>query len=248
MLKPAIILVTLVVIALAAYAAYAARATWIRDKIAMLSAPASSVHAAGNASLPAKGTKPRVVLIGDSRIAQWPLAALSERFEIINRGVGGETVPQIAQRFGTDAIALKPDAIVIEAGINDLVAAVFMDEPEKRRVAGNIGETLRRLAAQAAASGSRVFVATVIPPGRPDLFRLQVWKESLRDLVVETNADLRRSRWPERVSLMDLSPVLLSGDQRQLPDAYRLDTLHLNEAGYQRMTEALASHLQSHLR
>ena len=70
----------------------------------------------------------------------------------------------------------------------------------------------------------------------------------LRDLVVETNADLKRSKWPERVSLLDLSPVLLSGDQRKLPDAYRLDTLHLNEAGYQRMTEALASHLQSHLR
>ena len=78
---------------------------------------------------------------------------MSERFEIINRGVGGETVPQIAQRFGADAIALKPDVIVIEAGINDLVAAVFMDEAEKRRVASNIGETLRRMAEQAAAVG-----------------------------------------------------------------------------------------------
>jgi len=243
MLKPIAIALCLG-IALSLYAAYAMRAAWIKDKIATLSAPASAMYAPENANLPPKGSKPRIVLIGDSRIAQWPTAAMAGQWEIINRGIGGETVAQLVQRFDTDAIALDPDVIVIEAGVNDLVAATFLDDAEKQQVARSVGESLRQLASKAAAAHRRVIIATVIPPAKPDFFRRPVWNEMLRDLVAGVNADLKGARWPDRVSLIDLLPVLQAEDQKKVPDEYRLDTLHLNEAGYRRLTEALASHLQ----
>ncbi len=232
--------------ALTLYAAFSARATWIKEKIAALSAPPSSLYASANAKLPPKGANPRVVLIGDSRIAQWPTAALAEKWEIISRGIGGETTHQLALRFFTDAIALDPDIIVIEAGINDLVAASFMDDASKLVVASNTDKTLRQLADQATTSGRQTLVATIIPSARPEIWRLPVWSESLIDLVAEVNASLKQAQLPDRARLIDLSSVV-STDNKTLSDSYRLDTLHLNEAGYVRLTAALIRDLESAL-
>jgi lysophospholipase L1-like esterase len=38
----------------------------------------------------------------------------------INRGIGGQTTPQMLLRFRQDVINLKPSAVVILAGINDI--------------------------------------------------------------------------------------------------------------------------------
>lgn len=226
-------------------AGYIKRANWINERIAALSAPASFAYTADNASLARKGGKPRVVLIGDSRIAQWPGAAWPSTFEVINRGIGGETSAQLAQRFGADALALDADVILVQAGINDLVAASLMDPDQGREVARRTTETLRRIAGQASAAGRRVLIATIIAPARPDMFRLPVWDGSLADLVEGVNADLKSVPWPQGASLIDLSSALVSGDKRTLDDEFRRDTLHLNATGYKRLTEMLTSHLQS---
>lgn len=102
-----------VLAALALGGAFVVRASWIRAKIAALSSPPSADFADADRELPPKGEKPRIVLIGDSRIARWPASAFVDRFEVVNRGVGGETSAQMAQRFLRDAIELKPDVIVI---------------------------------------------------------------------------------------------------------------------------------------
>lgn len=226
-------------------AGYMKRSAWINERIAALSAPASFAYAANNSALARKGEKPRLVLIGDSRIAQWPAAAWPDTFEVINRGIGGETSAQLAQRFGADALALEADVILIQAGINDLVAASLMDPDQGREVARKTTETLRRIAGEASAAGRRVLIATIIAPARPDMFRLPVWDGSLADLVEGVNADLKSVPWPPGASLIDLSSVLVSGDKRTLDDEFRRDTLHLNATGYKRLTEMLTSHLQS---
>ena len=94
-------------------AALVVRAAWIRNKISALSSPPSADYADANRKLHPKGQKLRLVLIGDSRIARWSISATGERVEVINRGIGGETSMQMARRFERDAIALKPDVIVI---------------------------------------------------------------------------------------------------------------------------------------
>lgn len=247
MLKPALIVIVLGV-ALAAYAAFAKRAQWIDGKIAALTAPASTQFAAANASLPPKGSKPRIVLIGDSRIAQWPAADLSGRFEIINRGIGGETAAQLVKRFDADALALDPDLILVQAGMNDLVAASLMDAKQSAAVQAGTGDALVQLAKRAQAAGRPVLLTTIIPPARPDFIRRPIWSASLPDLAADVNADLKKVRLPENLRVIDLSADLASRDGKMLNDDYRLDTLHLNEAGYQRLTQALLPHVEAVLK
>jgi lysophospholipase L1-like esterase len=235
----------LVLAAIALSAGAFIRTSWIRTKIAGLSSPPSTDYADANRRLPPRGQKLRVVLIGDSRIARWPTSALDDRVEVINRGIGGETLAQMAHRYERDAIALKPDVIFIQSGGNDLVAATFMDNGAGRAVVGQTAETLLRLTAEGAASGAQVLLTTIIPAARPELLRLPVWNESLRDDVAKVNSELRRSALPAKARLIDLSAALAGGDDRLLPDEFRLDAVHLNQAGYDRLTEFLLRNLPS---
>lgn len=228
-----------VLAAIALSAAFVIRASWIKTRIAALATPAPVDFAEANRELPSKGSKLRVVLIGDSRIARWPAPAFGDRFEVINRGIGGETLAQMARRFPTDAIALKPDVIVIQSGGNDLVAATFMEGAARQAIIRQTAGTLLRLTKEGAASGVRMLLTTIVPAARPEILRLPVWNESLRDAVAEVNGELRRSPLPDPAKLIDLSVVLARGDDRLLPDAFRLDALHLNGAGYDRLTETL---------
>jgi len=122
-----------------------------------------------------------------------------------------------------------------------------MDETAGRAIIRQTAPTLLGLTQAATASGAHVLLATVIPAARPELWRLPVWKESLRAAVAEVNDDLRRSTLPHKARLIDLSAALSGADDRLLPDEYRLDTLHLNQAGYDRLTVTLLDNLQ-HLR
>ncbi len=225
-------------IVLAVIAGAAARHEWIERKIAALTAPPRRSFSQENAALPPKGGRERVVMIGDSNIARWPVEQLGGRRQFVNRGVGGETVGQVAQRFDVDALALDPDVIVITAGANDLVAADFLAPPARRAVIDRTVETLERLSRRAVERGIVVLLATLPPPSRPDLWRLPVWRESLRDSFAEVNARLRRDGEGSGVDLVDFSAALGAGD-RQTPDGFRVDTLHLNAAGYAKLSSAL---------
>jgi lysophospholipase L1-like esterase len=135
--------------------------------------------------------------------------------------------------------------VVIQSGANDLVAATFMDDVPGRAVVRETATTLLRLTEEGTASGAEVLLTTIIPPARPELLRLPVWKESLRRAVAEVNSELRRSALPNRARLIDLSVTLAGGDDRVLPDEFRLDAVHLNQAGYDRLTQQLLAALPS---
>jgi lysophospholipase L1-like esterase len=234
-----LLLVSLVAFALVPCSAFAARAAWINKKISALRLPPQNVFAAANAALPRKGPRPRVVLIGDSRISRWPRNSWEEPWEIVNRGIGGETTAQLSLRFQSDALALDPDAIVIESGVNDLVAASFMPADERGAVVRRTAEALLRLVEAGVASGAAVSVATIIPPAQPGMLRLLVWRKSLRILVAELNMSLRNLRWPARAVVVDFSQALGAIDDKTLPKTYRADAFHLNGLAYERLAKAV---------
>ena len=68
---------------------------------------------------PAKGER-RVVFFGDSITDGWKLEESFPGKQYINRGIGGQTTPQMLIRFREDVIDLKPAVIVILAGTNDI--------------------------------------------------------------------------------------------------------------------------------
>jgi lysophospholipase L1-like esterase len=78
-------------------------------------------YRAANAALPPPGPgEKRVVFYGDSITDQWPLALSFPGKPYVNRGINGQTTPQMLVRFREDVIALGPQAVVILAGTNDI--------------------------------------------------------------------------------------------------------------------------------
>jgi lysophospholipase L1-like esterase len=62
----------------------------------------------------------RVVFFGDSITDMWNLAEYFPGKPYINRGISGQTTPQMLVRFRQDVIDLKPKTVVILAGTNDI--------------------------------------------------------------------------------------------------------------------------------
>lgn len=80
-------------------------------------------YADANKQLPAPAKdENRVVFMGDSITDGWKLAEYFPNQPFVNRGIGGQTTPQMLLRFRADVIDLKPKAVVILAGTNDIAA------------------------------------------------------------------------------------------------------------------------------
>jgi lysophospholipase L1-like esterase len=62
----------------------------------------------------------RVVFMGDSITDIWDLATYFPGKPYVNRGIGGQTTPQMLIRYRPDVIALQPKVVLIMAGTNDI--------------------------------------------------------------------------------------------------------------------------------
>jgi lysophospholipase L1-like esterase len=79
------------------------------------------IYRQANATLmPPTEHENRVVFFGDSITDFWNLATYFPNKPYFNRGISGQTTPQMLVRFRADVIALKPRAVVILAGTNDI--------------------------------------------------------------------------------------------------------------------------------
>ena len=72
-----------------------------------------------NAMLP-PGGESRVIFFGDSITDNWHLDEYFPGKPYINRGIGGQTTPQMLVRFRQDVIDLQPKIVIILAGTNDI--------------------------------------------------------------------------------------------------------------------------------
>jgi lysophospholipase L1-like esterase len=62
----------------------------------------------------------RVVFLGDSITDYWKLADYFPDKPYLNRGIDGQTTPQMLVRFRQDVINLQPKVLVVLAGTNDV--------------------------------------------------------------------------------------------------------------------------------
>ncbi len=109
-------------------------------------------------SPPAPG-EDRVVFMGDSITDAW--GRTHGKFfpgkPYVNRGISGQTTPQMLIRFRPDVIALKPKAVLILAGTNDIAGNTGPETLEE--IEGNLAS----MAQLAQANGIRVILASVMP-------------------------------------------------------------------------------------
>jgi lysophospholipase L1-like esterase len=113
-----------------------------------------------NTELPApKPDEYRVVFLGDEITENWGRG--SAQFfpgkSYLNRGIKGQTTPQMLVRFRQDVIALKPKVVVIQAGMNDIAS---LTGPITQ---GMFAENIMSIVELAKANNIRVVLASLTP-------------------------------------------------------------------------------------
>jgi acyl-CoA thioesterase-1 len=121
-----------------------------------------------NSKLPVlQKSEARVVFLGDSITEFWKLSDSFPGKPYINRGISGQTTPQILLRLRQDVIDLKPKVVVILAGTNDI--AENTGPMPLSAIEGNLASMVEL----AHVNGIKVVLASVLPaaryPWRPDI-------------------------------------------------------------------------------
>jgi len=128
----------------------------------------------------------RVVFMGDSITEGWHIEGPNGYFPgkpYFNRGISGQTTPQMVLRFRQDVIDLKPKAVVILGGTNDIAGNTGPETVEE--IEGYI-ESMTELAT---ASGIKVVLCSITPafdypwkPGMepaPKILAVNAWMKGL---------------------------------------------------------------------
>ena len=169
----------------------------------------------------------RVVFLGDSITDAWKLGQYFPGKPYVNRGISGQTTPQMLVRMFPDVIALKPAALLVYAGTND--------------IAGNTGpstltmieDNLQAITELAQAHGIKVILCSVTPVSdytarkqtvqRPpsDILKLNAWMREYAAIAHAVFADYY-------AALVDETGMLKQG--------FSGDGLHPNDKGYALLT------------
>ena len=177
-----------------------------------------------NAKLAAPRTcDDRVVFMGNSITQGW-IDMIPEFFagrHYINRGIGGQTTPQMLIRFRQDVIHLRPKVVVILAGINDIAGNTGPSSLEM------IEDNLHSMTELAQANGIEVVLCSVLPaldfPWRPGM--------DPAGKVVELNKRIEAYASKKGAVYCDYFTAMVD-ERNGLPAELSGDGVHPNEAGY----------------
>jgi lysophospholipase L1-like esterase len=102
-----------------------------------------------------------VVFLGDSITDNWVQPRFGRFFpgkDYVGRGISGQTTPQMLLRMRPDVLALKPRAVIILAGVND-ISGLATGPMTNEEITGNL-ESMTELAA---GNGVRVILSSILP-------------------------------------------------------------------------------------
>ena len=173
--------------------------------------------------LPEKG-KQRVVFMGDSITEEWSnlYPGYFDTKGYINRGIGGQTTPQMLIRFKPDVIDLEPDIVVILAGTND--------------IAGNTGpsnvkmitDNIFSMAELARAHQIKVVLSSILP-----VFEYE-WAKEIKDVpatIDSVNDELKKYVNDHGLVYLDYFSSMVD-ERKGLNKDYTYDGVHPNQDGY----------------
>ena len=175
--------------------------------------------------LPKQGEN-RIVFMGNSITEGWK--SLSPNFFLdnnyVNRGIGGETSTQMLLRFRSDVINLKPSAVVILAGINDIA------ENQGPISIPDIARNIFFMSQLASENNIKVILCSVLPaydfPWRPGL--------NPKDKVLSLNDLIQKHVQENSFEYVDYFSSMVD-ERKGLIKEYGNDEVHPNLEGYKVM-------------
>jgi len=176
---------------------------------------------------PAKGEN-RVVFFGDSITDIWHLDQYFPGKPYVNRGIGGQTTPQMLVRFRQDVIDLHPKVVVILAGTNDIAGNTGPMRSE------DIEANLASMAELARAHGVRVVFSSVLPVHNYTEKSKDFFAQRPTARILELNTWLKDYCAKNGVEYLDYFSALVD-DKGLLKRELAEDGLHPNDAGYKIM-------------
>jgi lysophospholipase L1-like esterase len=178
-------------------------------------------------------TRADAVFMGDSITDFWQQPRFGGFFpgkSYVDRGISAQTTPQMLIRFRPDVIALKPRAVVILAGTNDIAGNTGPMTNEE------IQNNLASMAELAKANNIRVVLASITPvsayhvaPNAPP----QTTRRPV-DRVQAVNAWMKTYAAANKHVYLDYYSAMIDGTG-MLKAEYSEDDLHPNAAGYKVM-------------
>jgi len=191
---------------------------------------------ADNEKLKTQGAEPgRVVFMGDSITDGWKLAQYFPGKPYVNRGISGQTTPQMLVRMFEDVINLKPAAVIIYAGTNDVARNTGPSTIEM------VEENFQAMSELATAHGIKVIICSITPvsdygprkmtEGRPpaDILKINTWLKAYAAKTHAVYADYF-------TAVVDEKGMLKEGISR--------DGLHPNDKGYELMVPVAVAAIQ----
>lgn len=182
-------------------------------------------YAKKNADLPIlKEGEKRVVFIGNSITDGWmdmrPDFFISNNY--VGRGIGGQTSPQLLLRFRQDVINLKPVAVVINIGTNDIAENTGKYNPVFTL------DNIKSMAELARANGIKVILSSVLPvgeyPWRKEIKFVPQLIDALNNQIKAYAKEMGFAYIDYNVSMRDENGAMIAG--------YASDGVHPTAEGY----------------
>jgi lysophospholipase L1-like esterase len=184
-----------------------------------------------NAALkpPAAGEN-RVVFLGDSITDYWKLADYfpGKPYVVFNRGIDGQTTPQMLVRFRQDVIDLHPAVLVVLAGTNDLAGVTGPARNE------DIEANYESMAELARLHHIRVVFSSLLPVNNYTEDAKESFALRPRERILALNTWLKDYCAKNRLVYLDYFSAMVD-DKGMLKRGLSDEGLHPNAAGYKIM-------------
>ncbi len=181
-------------------------------------------QAANLALAPPKSNENRVVFLGNSITEAW--ANVDSTFfaehDFIGRGISGQTSPQLLLRFRQDVVNLKPKAVIIHIGTNDVAENTGPYHPEFTM------SNIQSMVDIAEANNIKVILASVLPATKFE------WRRALGDrsaMIVDLNKRIEKMAAKRGIPYVDYHSAMKNDENGMSVDIAE-DGVHPTNKGF----------------